>query len=485
MSDSIKNKTVRGVGWSLIDNVANYGITFIVGIVLARLLSPDEYGLIGIITIFIAVFNIIVDSGFSTALIRKNDVTDVDYCTVFYINLFISFVLAAVLFVCAPAISAFFERDELTNLARAMSSIVLINALSIVQKTRLTKALDFKTQTKISIIAHILSGGIGIFLAYRGYGVWALVVQQISSRVLTTFLLWFYNHWRPRLVFSFACLKSLWGFSWKLLVAQVINTVWQQMYQVVISKFYQPSTLGQYTRARQFSDIFSSNLTSVIRKVTFPVLSTIQDDKERMLSAYRRIIKDTMYVTFILLFSLAAVSRPLILVLIGEKWLPCVSFLQILCFTVMMYPIEALNINMITVLGRSDRLLFLEIIQKIIAVVPIVFGVFLGIYWMLLGSMVASWINFLIVSHYSGKEIGYLTKHQIKDIAPSFFMAIGVVLPVWLCGLVPLPSIVVLFIQFVLLTVLFITASKLFKMKEYYDIVGLLRDYFYKIKHSI
>ena len=203
MPDTIKNKTVRGVGWSFIDNVANYGITFIVGIVLARLLSPDEYGLIGIISIFIAVFNIIVDSGFSTALIRKNDVTETDYCTVFYINLLVSLLLATLLFIGAPAISSFFEREELTSLARAMSSIILINAFSIVQKTRLTKALDFKTQTKISILAHVLSGGLGILMALWGYGVWALVAQQISSRVLTTILLWLYNRWFPRILFSF------------------------------------------------------------------------------------------------------------------------------------------------------------------------------------------------------------------------------------------------------------------------------------------
>ena len=485
MSETLKNKAVSGVGWSLLDNIANYGITFIVGIVLARLLTPDEYGLIGIITIFIAVFNIIVDSGFSTALIRKKDVGEADYCTVFYINLLVSILLAALLFFSAPAISSFFEREELTSLAKVMSSIVLINALSIVQKTRLTKALDFKTQTKISIIAHVLSGGIGIGLAIVGYGVWALVAQQVSSRLFTTLLLWVYNRWMPKLLFSVSSLKSLWGFSWKLLLAQVINTVWQQIYQVVISKFYQPSTLGQYTRARQFSDIFSSNLTTVIRKVTFPVLSSIQDDKARLLTAYRRIIKDTMYVTFILLFSLAAVSEPLILVLIGDKWLPCVGFLKILCFTVILYPIEALNINMITVLGRSDRLLMLEIIQKVIAVIPIIIGVFCGIYWMLLGSMVASWINYLIVSHFSGKDIGYPTKEQIKDISPSFILAIGVVIPVWLCCFLPISRVLVLLVQFVLLSLLVVGASRLFKMNEYIDVVNLLKDYTKKIKQKI
>ena len=485
MSETIKNKAVSGVGWSLLDNVANYGITFIVGIVLARLLSPDEYGLIGIITIFIAVFNIIVDSGFSTALIRKNDVNEADYCTVFYINLLVSILLAALLFFTAPAISSFFEREELTSLAKAMSSIVLINALSIVQKTRLTKALDFKTQTKISIIAHLLSGGIGIILALLDYGVWALVAQQVLSRLFTTILLWIYNHWMPKLMFSVSSLKSLWGFSWKLLLAQIINTVWQQVYQVVISKFYQPSTLGQYTRARQFSDIFSSNLTSVIRKVTFPVLSTIQDDKKRLLSAYRRIIRDTMYVTFILLFSLAAVSKPLVLVLIGDKWMPCVSFLQILCFTVIMYPIEALNINMITVMGRSDRLLLLEVIQKIIAVIPIMFGILLGIYWMLLGSLVASWVNYIIVSNFSGKEIGYPTKEQIKDIAPSFLLSLAAVVPVYFCGFLPIPYICILIIQFLLLVLLVVSLSKLFNMNEYRDVTGILKDYLKKIKSTI
>ncbi len=333
MAESLKQKTVKGTAWSFIDSIAGQGITFLVGLVLANILSPAEYGLIAIISIFIAVFNSLVDSGFSNALIRKTDATDVDYNTIFIFNLAISLVLFVGLYCLAPYISRFFNQSELTSLTRVMGSIVLINAFAIIQRTRLVKNIDFKTQTKISVIASTTSGAIGIGMALKGYGVWSLAGQQISRQTLNTILLWFFNRWMPKLQFSIKSFKELFSFGWKLLVSGLIDTLWKQIYQVVIGRFYSPATLGQYERANQFNTIFSSNLTAVIQRVSYPVLSSIQDDNERMKQAYKKIIKITMYISFICMLGLAAISKSLILVLIGEKWLQSVAFLQIICFS--------------------------------------------------------------------------------------------------------------------------------------------------------
>ena len=244
---SLKNKTIKGTLWSAMENVTKMGVTFVVSIILARLLSPEEYGLIGILTIFIALFNAIVDSGFTNALIRKQDATDTDYSTVFYTNLVMSLFLATVLFLCSYPIAAFFERPELVVLTKVMSSVVVINAFAIVQRARTTKAIDFKTQTKITFISSIGSGAIGITLAYMNYGVWALVGQQISNQLISTVFFWLYNRWMPKLVFSWASFKEMWAFGSKLLASGLIDTAWKEVYQVVIGKCYSPATLGLYT----------------------------------------------------------------------------------------------------------------------------------------------------------------------------------------------------------------------------------------------
>ncbi len=308
MAESLKNKTVKGVAWSAIDNVVQFGVTFVVGIILARLLSPDDYGLIGIIGIFTAVCTALINGGMGSALIRKKDATDDDYNTVFIVNNCVSLVLYAVIFFCAPLIADFFYREELVALTRVASLGMIIGALAMVQQTRLTKCIDFKTQTKITLVASLVSGVIGIAMALMGFGVWALVAQHLSSQIIRTLLLWFFNKWIPKLRFSTDSFHELFGFGWKMMVSGVLDTIWKELYQVVVGKFYSPATLGQYTRAKQFSTLFSSNLTSVIQRVTYPVLSNIQDDKERMVSAYRRIIKVTMFVTAICMFFLGAVS---------------------------------------------------------------------------------------------------------------------------------------------------------------------------------
>ena len=467
---SLTEKTITGVSWNGIDKIANYGIGFLVGIVLARLLAPEDYGLIGIIGIFTSVFNIILDSGLNTALIRKENVSHEDYCTVFYTNLILSVVLTLVLFFGAPIIADFFKRQELVPLVQVMSFVLIINAFSIVQHARLTRNIDFKTQTKISLISHITSGVIGIVMAFTGFGVWALVAQQLSSRLMRTVLLWVYNKWLPTLVFSWQSFKTLFGFSWKLLVASVISVLSSQLYQGVIGKCYNPATLGQYTRASQYVHLGASTVGDVVLHVSLPVMSSIQNENERLLRGYRRIIKTTMLVTFVLMFGMLACSKSLVLVLIGEKWADCIPMMQILCLSSALYPLHKININMLTVHGRSDIQLILEIIKTVIGFLPLLLGIFVGIYWMLWGSVGVSVIGFFLNSYYSGKRLNYTSWDQIKDIFPSLLIAIIMALPVYSLSYLPITVYAILPIQIFVGFSVAVFLCELFKKDEYFEI---------------
>ena len=479
---TLKNKTVHGLGWSAMDNVTKMGITFVVSIVLARLLSPEEYGLIGILTIFISVFNAIVDSGFTNALIRKQDATDIDYSTVFYTNLVVSIFMAMVLFLCAPLIANFFERQELIPLTQVMSSIVVINALCIVQRARTTKKVDFKTQTKVTFIASVISGIVGIAMAYRGFGVWTLVGQQISMQLTTTLFFWFFNKWIPRLAFSMDSFREMWSFGWKLMVSILIDTTWKEIYQVVVGKCYSPATLGLYTRAAQFSQMFSSNLTSIIQRVSYPVLSSIQSDKIRLKFAYKKVIKTTMLPTFVLMLGLAACAKPMILCLIGEKWLGCVPMLQIICTFGMLYPLHAINLNMLQVQGRSDLFLKLEIIKKIIAIGPLLLGIFISIYWMLVGSLVTSLISYYLNAYYSGPFLNYSIKEQVKDILPSLWVSLIMAIPVLAMSFIPLNHFVLFPLQVVVGTAIVIVVCERFQLPEYLEIKNIVLPIIVKLR---
>lgn len=473
MIESLKNKTVKGVGWSFIDNLSSSGITFLVGLVLARLLTPSEYGIMAILTIFIAVSNSIVDSGFSNALIRKTDARRVDYNTVFLFNLLVSGLLYVVLFLAAPAISRFFKEPLLVEVMRVIGWVLVINALAIIPRTLFVKEVNFKTQTKVSLIASISSGVIGIGMAWTGLGVWSLVGQQLSRQLLNTLFLWIYCTWRPAWEFSMQSFKELFGFGSKILLSGLLNTIFNEIYSLVIGRCYTSAQLGQYTRANQFNQIFSSNLTTVIQRVSYPVLSSIQDESERLREAYRKVIKSTMLISFACMLGLAAVARPLILILIGEKWLPAVGFLQIICFSGMLYPLHAINLNILQVKGRSDLFLRLEIIKKIIAVGPLVLGVLYSIEYMLWGSVCTSLIAYFLNSYYSADLIDYPTKEQIKDILPTFLVSFATAAVMWSLTLLSLSNWLLLPLQCLLGIVLAVLIYECLHLPEYVEVKQL------------
>lgn len=476
---TLKQKTVSGLTWSFIDNFSNIGIQFIIGIILARILSPKEFGLIGLITIFIAVSQGFIDSGFSNSLIRKKDCTQHDFSTVFYFNLFVGIVLYLLLFFLAIPISVFFKEPKLIDIIRVLGTVLIISSFSIIQMAILTKKVNFKLQTKISILSSVVSGVIAIYLAYTGYGVWSLVWKIISSAFITTIFLWIWNNWHPILLFNIKIFKEHFKFGYKLLISGLINTLYQNIFYIVIGKFYSAIQLGYYTRAEQFSSVPSSNITGVINRVSFPVLSQLQDDPEKLKSGYKKIIKSAMFISFVLMIGMAAVAKPLILTLIGVKWTTSIIYLQLLCFSAMLYPLHALNLNILNVKGRSDLFLKLEIIKKLIAV-PIIFvAILFGIKVMLISLIVVSFIGYFINSFWSGKLINYSIKEQVNDIIPSFFLAAFMGVITFCLGyFLPFNPILILIIQICFGSFVIIILSKLFKNEGYLEIREIIINRF-------
>lgn len=474
MSESLKDKTVIGIGWSALDHFVQTGVTFVVSIVLARLLSPDDYGLIGITVIFTTVCMALINGGFTTALIRKKDATEDDYNTSFYVNLFVSLVLYAIIYLCSPLIADFFKREELIALIRVSSLGMIIGALSLVQQTQLTKRIDFKSQTKITLVASVISGIIGVGLALMGFGVWALVVQQLARIFIYTLLLWIVNKWVPSFRFSGESFHELFGFGWKMMASSLLDTVWKELYQVVVGKFYSPASLGQYTRSKQFSKLLSQTLTTVIQRVTYPVLSNIQDDKPRMVEAYRQLIKNTMFITAIGMLFFGAISEPLIYSLIGPKWHEASTYLPLICITGSTYPLHSINLNMLQVQGRSDLFLGLEVVKKIIAIGPLAVGIFIGIIPMLYTSIITSIIAFFLNSHYSGQFLGYSSWMQLRDVAPSYGIGILVALCVFPMKYLPLSSWIILLFQLFFGVAVILFVCKMLKRAELDVIIAIL-----------
>lgn len=479
---SLKDKTIKGTFWSAADAFLGQGVMFVVGIVLARLLSPEEYGLIGIVLIFTSVMSGIVDSGFSNSLIRKQDVTNDDYNTLFFFNFAVSIFLFLLLYACAPWIACFFEQSQLVALVRVMGWLLILQALTIVQNTILTRKIDFKTKTKASFISSLGSGFVGISMALLNYGVWSLVGQQLSRQAIYSLCLWVFNRWHPSWAFSMTSLRYMWGFGWKLLLTGLIDKIWADLKKIVVSKFYSPATLGQFSKSGFYAQLFSANFTSIIQRVTYPVLAQVQDDKIRMVAAYRKVIKTTMFVTVVCMFSLGAVAEPFIYCLIGPKWHLAATFLPLICVYRSMYPLQAINLNMLQVQGRTDIFLYLDIVKKAILLIPLLIGAFIGIYWMLIASIGTSIVAFFLNSYYSGKDLGYSSWMQLKDVAPSYGVAFAVAVSVYFFKYLPLNYWIVLPIQVVVGAGVFFTLCRITQLEEYLEIKVIFASYFCKIK---
>ena len=474
---TLRQKTLNGLKWSFVDSFANQGFQFIIGIILARLLVPKDFGLIGMLIFFIAISQSFIDSGFSQALIRKKDCKQVDFNTAFFFNLLVGIVFYLVLFFSADLIAGFFGEPQLFSLIRVLGLVLLINAFGLIQRTMLIKEINFKLQTKISLISSFISGAVGIGMALNGFGVWSLVYKTITQQLASAFLFWLWNKWKPTVAFSIQAFKDLFQFGSKLLLSGLIDTTYQNIYYLIIGKYFSAADLGYYTRADEFRKIPSQNLNGIIGRVSYPALSSIQDEPAKLKSAYKKLIQTTMYITFVLMIGLAATSEKIILVLIGEQWLPAVPYLQLLCFVGMLYPLHALNLNMLKVKGRTDIYLRLEVIKKILAVPTIIIGILFGIKIMIVGMIVNSLLAYYLNSYWSGKLIGYSVKEQIADIYLPFSLATGMGILTFLTGMIIESGHLVVLISQVTIGGLTILAfSELVKMKPYIEIKNIVLE---------
>ncbi len=426
MADSLRQKTVHALMWSFFQAIAQRSVQFIVGVVLARLLFPDQFGLVGMLAIFIAVIRAFLDSGFGAALIQKREVSQSDICSIFYFNIVMGGVAVGLLWFAAPWIASFYHQPVLTHLTRALSLTIVIDSFGLIHSTLLTKEINFKAHTKISVIAGILSGIAGITLALRGYGVWSLVFQQITASLVSTVCLWSFNHWRPELIFSFDALAGMFGFGSRLLFSSILNQIFDNIYYIVIGKIYSAADLGFFSRAKTLNDVPTLTLSEMAGRVTFPVFSKIQDDRERLKRGVKKALTSLVLVNFPMMIGLAVIARPLVLVLLTEKWAAAIPYLQLLCIAGVLYPLHVVNLNLLQALGRSDLFLRLEVIKKMLIVINIAVTWSWGISAMIYGMIGLSVISYYLNSYYTGILIGYSFGEQVADLGP--YLAVGVLM---------------------------------------------------------
>lgn len=475
MSDSLKQKAAKGVLWSTVERFSVQGVQFLIMIVMARLLTPHDYGLIGMLAIFIAVAQSLIDSGFSQALIRKQDRTEADNNTVFYFNIVVSTLLYLILYVSAPLVADFYNTPQLCPIMRVVCLSIIFNSLAVVQRALLTIKIDFKTQAKAALTAAVTSGVVGIAMAYHGFGVWSLVTQQLLNLGINTCLLWLLSKWRPRLIFSWQSFHELFAFGSKLLASGLLDTVYRNIYPIVIGKLFSASSLGHYTRAHQFSEFPSSNVTGIIQRVTYPVLCEIQNDDARLASIYRRFLKLSAFVIFPLMIGLSSVAKPFINIMLGSQWCFCGQLLHIICFSMMWYPIHAINLNLLQVKGRSDLFLRLEIIKKILGISVLCITAPFGLIVMCYGSIFNSLVALVINTYYTGKLINVGFIRQMCDLLPTIALCLVMFALILTVNSFITGDVIKLCAGIVIGVIFYTFTSRLFKFSELTELTNLLK----------
>ncbi len=425
MASELKKKTVHGLTWKTIQQFSLEGFQFLVMLIMARLLAPNDYGIIGMITVFITISGVFVDSGFTNALIRMKDCTQADLSTAFFFNLFVSIFFYIILFLIAPFVAIFYNMPILKNILRVQALTIIIGAFNSVQRTTYIIKLDFKRQAQITMVSSVVSSIFGVIMAYKGFGVWALVYQTLFGGIFIGILFWIFSSWQPSLIFSKESFKKMFNYGSKLLLSNLINKTYSQIYPIVIGKFFSATTLGNYSRARHWGNLCSHNLTGILQSVTFPVLSKIQDNDKRLENIYRRMIRTSAFIIFPIMIGLSAVARPLTLVTIGEKWIFSAQILEIICFSMMWYPVNALNMNLLLVKGRSDLYLQNEIIKKFIGLPILFLSLPYGIIFLATTNVFASVLYLIINTFYTGRLVNIGFFKQIGDLIPTLLLSLA------------------------------------------------------------
>ncbi len=467
--------------WRFLERSGAQFVSFIVSLVLARILMPEDYGTIALITVFTTILQVFVDSGLGNALIQKKDADDLDFSTVFFANIVFCTVLYALMFVAAPAISRFYGDMFMVSYIRVLSLTVLISGIKNVQQAYVSRHMMFKKFFFSTLGGTVLAGIIGIVMALNKMGVWALVAQQVINMSIDTIILWITVKWKPHLKFSFSRMKGLFSFGWKLLVSSLIDSIYNDLRQLIIGKMYSSADLAYYNKAKQFPNLIVTNINTSIDSVLLPAMSNVQDNKEHVKSMTRRSIKTSIYVMAPLMMGMAFAAKPIISLLLTDKWLLCVPFVRIFCITYMFYPIHTANLNAMKAMGRSDLFLKLEIIKKVFGLVLLLSTMWFGIMAMAYSLLVSSLFGQIINSWPNRKLLNYGYLEQLKDILPGIGLAVVMGGCIYFVGLFPLPIILILIIQVVSGALIYITLSAALHLESFEYLLKILKNNFKKI----
>ena len=470
----LKEKTTTGLVWSSLDKILTLAIQFVLGVLLARILLPEDYGLIGMIAIFIAISQSLVDSGFFTALVQKKDVNQTDYSTIFFFNVIIGCTLYGILFICADFIAAFYETLILADLIKVIALNIIIVSTTIVHKAFITTKIDFKTLAIINISSALLGGIVGIYLAINDYGVWALVYQSLVRSIVMAILYWVLNNWKPNLIFNRQSFKTLFGFGSKLMLSELLKIFFKNIYLIIIGKIYKAEELGYFTRATLFKQIPSTLVNTILQSVTFPILVKVIDEDEKVKHLLQRSVKLAGFVLFPIIMIMIFYSKVIILTLLTSKWLPTVILLQILSLEIIFHPLQYINLNFLNAKGRSDLFLKLELIKNTLVVVAIITTYKYGLIWMSIGYVIVSFFGFFINTFYTKKYINYSAFDQLKGLFPYFVVSLIAAYLSFIVSDFFSNNLVQLAIGTSIALVLYLLLSRLLKFKELIEIQSLV-----------
>ena len=479
-----RESVLSSLFWKLLERGGTQGIQFIVQIVLARLLAPEQFGTIAIVMVFINIAQVFVQSGFNTALIQKKDADDVDFSSVFYLSLALAGILYLIIFLSAPIIARFYKDDILVPVIRVLSLTLFFGTLNSIQNAYIARNLMFKKLFKSSLGAIIISGSFGLFAAYQGLGVWALVVQQLTNQMTISIIMWFTVKWRPKFIFSIARVKDLFSYGWKLLASSLLNTLYLEIRTLFIGRMYTSSTLGYYNRGQQFPKVIVSNIDGSIQSVMLPTLSAHQDDKKKVKDMMRRAIMTSSFLIFPMMIGMAVVAEPLVKIVLTDKWLPAVPFLQIFCISYALIPIHTANLQAINAMGRSDIFLRLEVVKKLLGLVILGISLPFGVYAIAIGQVISAIISTFINVYPNKHLLNYSYREQWADIMPSLVLAVIMGITVYMFNLINIAAWKVLGLQLVVGVGSYIGLAKIFRVESLSYLNATLTNLFKRRKYN-
>lgn len=479
-NENIKNEVISSLIWKFLERIGTQGVQFIVSIILARLLLPSDYGVVSMILVFTAIANVFIQTGFSTSLIQKKDSDELDFSSVFYISLLIAAICYVILFFAAPIIASFYNMPAITSILRVISLTLFFGAINSVQNAKIAKEMKFKKLFLSSLVAILISGTTGVLMAYKGFGPWALVGQQITNSIATTIILWFTSGWKPKLMFSINRVKSLLSYGWKILCSALLDTIYQNIYNLVIGKFYSSSALGNYNKGEQFPKLIAVNVDGAISSVMLPAYSKQQDRKDKLKKMVRRSIVTSSLLLFPMMFGLAAVAETVVKVLLTENWLGCVPFMQLLCIVYALYPINTANLQVIKALGKSDYFLKLEIIKKIIGLIVLIVTLPFGVLQMAIGQVLVAILSTFINAFPNRKLLNYNYLEQIKDLFPTLIISIIMFIIVYSFNFINLNMYILLIIQILVGVIIYFGLAYIFKLESLNYMIEILKSFLKK-----